>query len=80
MKKLLIFIVSATFSMISYGEDIELYVSSKVKSAAKKPKVLIILDNSGSMRTEESVKDDYDPSAKSRFRFYYLQDITKPPR
>ena len=62
MKKLLIFIVSATFSMISYGEDIELYVSSKVKSAAKKPKVLIILDNSGSMRTEESVKDDYDPS------------------
>ena len=48
--------------MISYGEDIELYVSSKVKSAAKKPKVLIILDNSGSMRTEESVKDDYDPS------------------
>jgi type IV pilus assembly protein PilY1 len=47
-------------STLSYSEDIELYVNETVKVAASKTQVLIILDDSGSMNTEETVKIRYN--------------------
>lgn len=47
-------------STLSYSEDIELYVNETVKVAASKIQVLIILDDSGSMNTEETVKIRYN--------------------
>ncbi|TWX66552.1 pilus assembly protein [Colwellia sp. C1TZA3] len=49
-------------STLSYSEDIELYVNETVKVAASKTQVLIILDDSGSMNTEETVKIRYNPA------------------
>lgn len=44
---------------VSLAEDIELYISDAVKQSAKKSKVLIIFDNSGSMGTLHDVKKPY---------------------
>jgi len=49
-------------SGISFSEDIELYISEEVRRGGKRPQVLIILDNSGSMTTEINSKDGYKPS------------------
>jgi len=49
-------------SAASFSEDIELYVSEAVKLAGGKTQVLIIFDNSGSMSTQLSVNEDYDPT------------------
>ncbi len=46
----------------AFAEDIELYLSDNSKQGVKRPQVLLIFDNSGSMGTEESVKSSYDPS------------------
>lgn len=62
MKKYFTFYLLLLIPSISYSEDIELYVSEAVKLAAKKTQVLIILDNSGSMNTQETVKLRYIPS------------------
>jgi len=48
-------------SGVTLSEDIELYVSDAVKEAGKKIKVLIILDNSGSMNGLHTVSADFDP-------------------
>ncbi len=61
MKKFLLFIFTITISAITFGEDIELYISDAVKQLGQRPQVLIIFDNSGSMGTLESVNEDYDP-------------------
>ncbi len=45
---------------LSLAEDIELYVSDAVKQSAKKSKVLIIFDNSGSMGTPHTVDKPYN--------------------
>jgi type IV pilus assembly protein PilY1 len=50
-------------STLSYGEDIELYVNETVRVVASKTQVLIILDDSGSMNTEETVKIRYNSAA-----------------
>ena len=46
-------------SSVSLAEDIELYISEGIKQAKTRPQVLIIFDNSGSMGTEEWVKEAY---------------------
>ncbi|MEO2266361.1 PilC/PilY family type IV pilus protein [Pseudoalteromonas sp. YIC-656] len=45
----------------SYGEDIELYVGKNFVSGPKKPQVLIILDNSGSMNESIETPEGYKP-------------------
>ncbi|WP_019029377.1 pilus assembly protein [Colwellia piezophila] len=45
---------------LSLAEDIELYVSDAVKQSAKKSKVLIIFDNSGSMGDQHTVDKPYN--------------------
>ena len=62
MKKILSTSLLLLVSCISFGEDIELYISNAVKLAGSKTQVLIIFDNSGSMGTTLSVKEDYDPT------------------
>ena len=62
MKKFLFLSALCIISMFSFSEDIELYISEAVKQANQKPQVLIIFDNSGSMRTELYVNEDYDPN------------------
>ena len=62
MKKLLALCLMLIISATSFSEDIELYVSEAVKLAGKKTQVLIIFDNSGSMGTELSVNEDYNPA------------------
>ena len=62
MKKYLLISLLMFISTMSFSEDIELYVSEAVKLAGAKTQVLIILDNSGSMTTEETVKIGYDPA------------------
>jgi type IV pilus assembly protein PilY1 len=61
MKRILAVSLLLLVSNISYSEDIELYVSDAVKQAAKKAKVLIIFDNSGSMGALHDVKAPYLP-------------------
>ena len=48
--------------IFSSAEDIDLYVGNSAQRIGGKPKVLIILDNSGSMNTSETVKTPYDPN------------------
>jgi type IV pilus assembly protein PilY1 len=62
MKKLLVLSLLLLISATSFSEDIELYVSEAVKLAGKKNQVLIIFDNSGSMATQLSVNEDYNPN------------------
>ena len=61
MKKFLTLSLLLLISVASFSEDIELYVSEAVKLAGKKTQVLIIFDNSGSMSTQLSVNEEYDP-------------------
>lgn len=62
MKKIGLFIVASAISLVALAEDIELYISNAVKALSARPQVLIILDNSGSMRTEDEVASPYDPN------------------
>lgn len=63
MKKLitasLLALSAVAATSLSFAEDIELYVSDVVKDSAKKTKVLIIFDNSGSMGTLHEVPEGY---------------------
>ncbi len=62
MKKVLLFSLLTAMSSFTYSEDIELYISDAVKQSAKKAKVLIIFDNSGSMTTTHTTQEKFDPS------------------
>lgn len=62
MKKIILATALTVLAMPVFSEDIELYVSDAVKNAAKKKQVLIILDNSGSMASTQSVKTKYNPA------------------
>ena len=64
MSKILLTSFLLLISALSFGEDIELYVSEAVKFAGKKTQVLIIFDNSGSMKTQSYVKEDYNPNTQ----------------
>lgn len=56
----------AAFTLVaagSHADDTELYVFESSARAGARPQVLIIFDNSGSMRTEETLaKASYDPN------------------
>ena len=68
------------------GDDTELYLGSVAYSGASRPKVLIILDNSGSMSTEvPGTRPEYNPSATyatqgsvTSGRLYWSTDGTPP--
>ncbi|WP_281560152.1 PilC/PilY family type IV pilus protein [Thalassomonas sp. RHCl1] len=62
MKKWMLSALVYLFCVHSYGEDIELYIGDQSQRVGKKPQVLIIFDNSGSMNTIENVKSPYDPN------------------
>jgi len=62
MKKLIIAGLLLTITNFSFSEDIELYISDTVKEAKARPQVLIIFDNSGSMSSNETVKQSYNPN------------------
>lgn len=63
MKKYLIAGFLLCTANFSFSEDIELYISDTVKQAKKRPQVLIIFDNSGSMgNNNETVKKSYNPN------------------
>lgn len=62
MKKLALGLLTVLASGLTVGEDIELYISDAVKSLGARPQVLIILDNSGSMSTEDYVAEPYNPN------------------
>ncbi len=62
MKKLLLFGSLILISIVSYSEDIELYIGDAAQRSGNKPQVLIIFDNSGSMNRLESVDEPYDPT------------------
>jgi len=63
MKKIIIAslltISTIVTTSLSLAEDIELYISDVVKDSAKKSKVLIIFDNSGSMGNSHTVDAPY---------------------
>ncbi|GHE79791.1 pilus assembly protein [Thalassotalea profundi] len=61
MKKLILIGALTLVSYFAYSEDIELYISDTAKQSGKRPQVLIIFDNSGSMGTDEWVKPSYNP-------------------
>lgn len=54
------------FGFSAAAEDIEIYVGDKSYREGQKPQVLIIFDNSGSMRTTQYVKPDYNPALDYR--------------
>jgi type IV pilus assembly protein PilY1 len=56
----LLSMVALATTSLSFAEDIELYISEAAKASAKKSKVLIIFDNSGSMGTLHNVKEPFD--------------------
>jgi type IV pilus assembly protein PilY1 len=58
----LLAMVLVFISTLGFSEDIELYVSDEAKSAAKKTKVLLVFDTSGSMGWYHTVSASYDPS------------------
>ena len=61
MKRILTLLL-AVVTITTAAEDIELYVGNSAIKTGKKPQVLIIFDNSGSMGTTEQIKEPYDPS------------------
>lgn len=64
MKKLsLALMTAATLALpqLTTAEDIEVYVGNDSYRQGSSPKVLIIFDNSGSMRETETVLNNYDP-------------------
>lgn len=79
MKKLAGLFITLTVSTLVFGEDIELYISSAVTSNNERPQVLIMLDNSGSMSTTDTVTAPYDATenynavgGNSKFSSEYL--------
>jgi type IV pilus assembly protein PilY1 len=62
MKKLLLFGLLTFMSLITYSEDIELYIGDAAQRSGNKPQVLIIFDNSGSMNRLELVDEPYNPA------------------
>lgn len=62
MMKYFAFLLGALLPLSSFAEDIEIYVGSNSVKSNIRPKVLIVFDNSGSMRTTELVKEEYDPN------------------
>ena len=66
MKKLPLLILSFLLPFVGMAEDIEIYLGNASVGIQPRGKVLIIFDNSGSMRTTESnVKPAYDPDSNS---------------
>ena len=62
MKVFFTTIIFLGFVSVSLAEDIELYIGDTASRVGSKPQVLIIFDNSGSMRKTEEVKTPYDPT------------------
>ena len=62
MKKFITITLLILLSYTAFGEDIELYISEAAKNTVKRPQVLLIFDNSGSMGTPMTVKEGYDPN------------------
>ncbi len=62
MKTHFMVIALLSFALQCAAEDIELYIGDTASKVGNKPQVLIIFDNSGSMRTTEEVKTPYDPN------------------
>lgn len=62
MKRLLIAALSVFAVGYASSEDIELYIGDVAQRTGNRPQVLIIFDNSGSMRREETVKEPYNPN------------------
>ncbi|WAJ69562.1 pilus assembly protein [Catenovulum adriaticum] len=60
--KLLIGLLCSGFFAHLAAEDIDLYVRSISDRVGTAPQVLIIFDNSGSMRTSETIKAGYNPN------------------
>ena len=55
--------VLAACSALLHADDTELYIANGLSTGQGRPQVLIIFDNSGSMRTEEAVAaEPFDPS------------------
>lgn len=79
-------LVLASLGGHAIGDDTELYLGSVAAGGASRPKVLIILDNSGSMNTEvPSTKPEYDPGTTyttqgtvSSGRIYWSTDGIPP--
>ena len=65
MKKLFLLILSFLLPFMSFAEDTEIYLGNASIGVQPRGKILIIFDNSGSMRTVESnVKPEYDPDGE----------------
>lgn len=62
MKKLTLLLLTLAFSFTGKSEDIELYIGNSSQNASARPQVLLIFDNSGSMRNLEVVNEPYDPN------------------
>ncbi|WP_298442523.1 PilC/PilY family type IV pilus protein [uncultured Ferrimonas sp.] len=66
------------------GDDTELYVAGGDVITSSRPQVMIIFDNSGSMRTEEAVAPaPFDPTVdytngNNRNRIYYVKGAVDP--
>ena len=55
--------VLAAYSALLHADDTELYIANGLSTGQGRPQVLIVFDNSGSMRTEEAVAaEPFDPS------------------
>lgn len=68
MKKLLVFCLFTLIISDVYSEDIELYVDNNSTSSGNRPKVLLIVDTSGSMGDDETIKTPYNSA-----RYYKTQ-------
>lgn len=62
MKNKILTSLVALISITAFAEDIELYINDRIKKSANNAKVLIILDNSGSMGATFSAKESYNPA------------------
>ncbi len=59
---LLISLILSICFQWAIAEDIEIYIGDRSQREGQKPQVLIIFDNSGSMKTTVQTKPDYDPT------------------
>jgi len=67
MKKLLSLFTLMLLPLFSFSEDIELYIGNASQRAESRPQVLLIVDTSGSMRTNyETIKTPYNPAREYR--------------
>ena len=64
MKQGLLFLVLWVIPLFAFSEDIELYLSDPDTQVKTKPKVLLIVDTSGSMVDTETIKTPFDSGAK----------------